>query len=955
MLPGISGALVAGAFLEEVLLPELDRDSSDTTPAFPSLQRWWRRVERELGPASSARTVLDVAVLPLLGLLQYRVLHLEPHQDGFVGMLGVGSVPIAVLRTTGWDGDRDLAWRDVVRTGRTARVPWGLVCTGSACRIVDASRAWSRRALDFELAPSLADRRSAVTFRALAKSAALSPAGSPSLARIVERADAHGVRVCATLGEGVLDALTAIVGALDQHPAAATRNRPSPLDAPPDAAFEQALTVVYRLLFLLFAEARALVPTWHDVYREAYTIEGLCRRIIERRRGVWAALQAIARLAHAGCRAGDLVVTPFNSRLFSPSATPLGERARVADAAVGRAVMSLATTPAADGRRRIAYGDLGVEQLGSIYERVLEYEPSRRGGLVVLTRTSTERKSTGSFYTPRAMTEFLVRRALHPLVTGRSSEDILKLRIVDPAMGSGAFLVAACRYLAIALERALVHEGASRDTDDRRHHRAALRRLIAQRCLYGVDLNPMAVQLARLSLWLTTLARDRPLTFLDHHLAVGDSLLGAGLSQLARPPSWRRPPVTHRRELPLFANDDAEGLLTTVLPDRFRLALGPEDTPADVQEKERALAKLVAPGAQLARWKAAADAWCADWFLASGPLSPTVFADFVRSTIGQGAALHPHQHAALAEGSTRIARAQRFFHWELEFPEVFFDGAGRRNPAGGFDAVIGNPPWDVLRADSGDDDSRQRARPDRAARLRFFRTSGLYRHQGTGHANRYRLFIERALHVVRPGGRIALVLPSGLATDHGSGPIRRALLDHVHVDRLIGFDNRAGIFPIHRDVRFLLFTGTAGGQTERLTCAFGWSAAECLDRLPDATADDPPDVRPIVLSRALLDSWDREHLSWPMLTSPVDLEVLVHLLESVPRLGDRDGWHASFGRELNATQDAKHFVVSRPRSPALCPVVDGKHLDSFRFSDLRPARAIPRKTAARLLDPQSTF
>ena len=201
MLPGISGALIAGAFLEDVLLPELD------AAAAVDVRRPSRRCgaggvvsSGQLGPASSARAVLDVAVLPLVDLLQYRLLHLEPHHEGFVGTIGVGGTPVAVLRTTVWGADPDLAWRDAVRAGRTAHVSWGLVCTGPTLRIVDASRAWSRRALDFDLATSLADRRSATAFRALTSSAALSSTDSQSLARVVDRADAHGVRVCETLG-----------------------------------------------------------------------------------------------------------------------------------------------------------------------------------------------------------------------------------------------------------------------------------------------------------------------------------------------------------------------------------------------------------------------------------------------------------------------------------------------------------------------------------------------------------------------------------------------------------------------------------------------------------------------------------------------------------------------------------------------------------------------------------
>src|SRR6185436_9930981 len=147
---------------------------------------------------------------------------------------------------------------------------------------------------------------------------------------------------------------------------------------------------------------------------------------------LWQGLQAISRLAHTGCAAGDLLVTAFNGRLFSPRHTPLAEQRRIPDAILRDILLALATTRTADGRRRISYHDLGVEQLGSVYERVLEYEPRSNGAL---TRTSTRRKSTGSFYTPRSLTEFLVRRTLAPLVDGRSADDILSLRILDPAMG----------------------------------------------------------------------------------------------------------------------------------------------------------------------------------------------------------------------------------------------------------------------------------------------------------------------------------------------------------------------------------------------------------------------------------------------------------------------------------------------------------------------------------------
>src|SRR5262249_2282165 len=348
-----------------------------------------------------------------------------------------------------------------------------------------------------------------------------------------------------------------------------------------DDALEQALTVVYRILFLLFAEARALVPLWHPIYRESYSVESL-RDAAERSPhpvGLWDALRAIARLAHGGCRAGDLRVTAFNGRLFAPARTPLADRRDLDDDAAKRAVVALSTRPAPDraGRERIAYHDLGVEQLGAVYETLLDYEPHVNERTVALQSGSGVRKQTGTFYTPQPIADYLVRRTLEPLVRDATPDRILRLRIVDPAMGSGAFLVAACRYLAGVYEVALVQAGGCHPSDIDEAERARFRRAIAERCLSGVDLNPMAVQLARLSLWLATLAADRPLSFLDHRLQIGDSLLGTWLARL------RQPPLRRRRHAPapslaLFDDDAVSGALQEALPIRFSFENTPNDT-----------------------------------------------------------------------------------------------------------------------------------------------------------------------------------------------------------------------------------------------------------------------------------------------------------------------------------------------------------------------------------------
>ena len=203
-----------------------------------------------------------------------------------------------------------------------------------------------------------------------------------------------------------------------------------------------------------------------------------------------------------------------------------------------------------------------------------------------------------------------MRRTLHPLVDGAPADRILQLRVVDPAMGSAAFLVSACRYLARAYERALVREDSADAADIDEADRALFRRLVAQRCLFGVDLNPTAVQLARLSLWLATLSANKPLTFLDHHLVCGNSLIGASPIDIARQPPGvrsRRPP--NRTGMPLFSDADLEPSLARAVVERRWLADTRDDTADVVREKERRLDRLRAG----ARWKSVADLWCACW------------------------------------------------------------------------------------------------------------------------------------------------------------------------------------------------------------------------------------------------------------------------------------------------------------------------------------------------------
>lgn len=928
MIAGLSGELISHAYVEQQLLPGVDR--ARVSDFERRLRRWWQRTARAVGPASSARAIMDIAIAPLLELLEHDRPAASPEAYGLGSRLDASD---AVLLVLPWSAATQSAWREAIRRGIDAHATWAVIANGHALSIIDCSRPWSRCVIEFDFDHIAASSKGIAALWLLAHAAAMAGRQAPALRAHVVGSDAHGAQVCQSLSDGVLAALPKLAEALGAGRASG-RFR--------DAAFDQALTMVYRILFLLFAEARALVPIWNEVYREAYTIDALTERATRTTApGLWQALQAISRLAHTGCKAGDLDVTAFNGRLFSPRHAPLIDQRHVSDDVIREVLLLLATEATGGGRRRISYHDLGVEQLGSVYERVLEYEPAAPTATIALTRTSIRRKATGSFYTPQALTESLVRKTLAPLAAGRPLDEILKLRILDPAMGSGAFLVAACRYLAECCEHAIKDEGRWAGAGDSAIVRATLRRQVAERCLYGVDLNPTAVQLARLSLWLTTLAGDRPLTFLDHHLAAGNSLIGAWLADLSHPPHAARN-GPQRSSLPLLDDLIAEEVAGRVLPARLRLSLEPSDSVDAVKRKERSLAELTRAGGPIARWTAAADAWCAGALWPGPPPAPGVVGEWIAAATGAATSLPSRQLSASLGRARSVAAAHAVFHWELAFPEVFFDAEGRPSQAAGFDAVIGNPPWDMMRADSGSSVERLDAKSATRAALRFCRLSRAYRQQGAGHPNRYQLFLERALRLTRPGGRLGLLLPSGLATDHGSAPLRRHLLDRTTIDTWIGFDNRQRIFPIHRSMRFLMIATTNAGSTETLRFRCGLTGTGALHH------DAELDVQQV--SRARLEAWSPEHLTIPEVPNATALAIMTTIADRVPALASPSGWGVRFGRELNATDDRPHFVRLAGRQRArLLPIVEGKQLSPFQVAVDRSAFGIAGERAAKIL------
>ena len=458
-LKGISGSLAS--------LDLLERLSADAGNA-GGLRSVLAGARETLGPASTARQIVDLLVVPLFHELGLQAAVRRDAGDSLELSISTGGRALASLSAGGWNADLRRLRQAASPPDRGGR-QWWIGANGVNIRLMDVSRAYTQRTIDFDLDRIEEDDRALRVLQRLFEGTTEDRLAT--LESLVRDSEQHRAAVGRSLQTGVEEALTRLVSGF----ARGSRRRAVVLEA----ALADALTIVYRILFLLFAEARGLVPQWHPVYRESYTIESL-RPLAEggaAPAGLWQALQAIARLAHRGCTAGTLRVVPFNGRLFAPSAAPLAD-SFVLDDRVARDVLLAVTTRPGGGPPRSAITYARPRRRTA--RRGLRARPrlcavSVDGAVTLM--PSGRRKDTGTFYTPRAMTEYLVRRTLAPLVRGRTTEGILALRVVDPAMGSGAFLVAACRYLAAAYEDALDRR---RRADSRRRHPGGSRRLPAR-------------------------------------------------------------------------------------------------------------------------------------------------------------------------------------------------------------------------------------------------------------------------------------------------------------------------------------------------------------------------------------------------------------------------------------------------------------------------------------------
>ncbi|MGB8345891.1 MAG: TaqI-like C-terminal specificity domain-containing protein [Ktedonobacteraceae bacterium] len=756
-------------------------------------------------------------------------------------------------------------------------------------------------------------------------------ATAPTVAAILQESLDYARGISEALEQQVYDALRLVAqGFLDFAPNQLSTEDSALFAEKLKDIYDNALILLYRLLFIFYAEARNLLPLQNSaLYAKNYSLQAIARSVaasldeslvmLPKTTLLTYCLQPLFQFINEG--SAELGIGIFNGGLFDPERYPFLERYRVGDAQMQQAIDKLARV---DGKF-IDYRDLSVRGLGTIYEGLLEYHlqtigkyDERKGWKIDLLNENGARKATGSYYTPDYIVKYIVDEALGPLLqqamAGAESnetkaEAVLAVKALDPSVGSGHFLVEATEYIArFLVEQNIQPEGVAREAE-----LAYWKRRVVQSCIYGVDLNPLAVELAKLSLWLSTVARDRPLSFLDHHLRVGNSLFGARFTDLAvarggtngkRKSRKAEPP---EEQMALFDDDVFRRSVTTAVDLMWLVKDNPAQTVQQVKEQESLYASM--RQGLTGKYEKLANLIAAQYFgLEIDPDLWLPLADFAAGRT----LIVPAQFEHWIKQAARMARERRFFHWELEFPEVFFDRTGQpRHENGGFDAVIGNPPW--IRQESFS--------ADKPALERLYQV-----YHDMADLSTY--FVELGNSFLRQGGRFGFIIPNKFMRANYGEPLRRFLTRQTKLERLVNFRD----LPIFHDaVTYPLILLTSNQSRDDADAPVYYTLLRELH--PDMLAED------IAARQTALPASAFDDERWPI--EGVDTRELIAKLHSVSiPLGEHiannifRGILTGFNRAFVIDEETCHRLILEDRKSVdiIKPFVVGKDIKRYKVN-----------------------
>ena len=873
-------------------IPQNQRLTEEIASAWSDAKAYWQAFQRALNrlqendPATSSTR--DQWMVPLLRSLGYKEILYTREAEVIEGST------FAISHRVGSDVDSTPIHIEGFRTELGKRPPtgrprlsphallqeylnrtehlWGLVTNGDKLRILrENSRATRPTYVEFDLRQIMEGEKYSefsLFYRLTHSSRFPKEKENASLCWLEQyhqKAIETGGRVRDKLRDGVEKALKIFGNGFLQHPANTTlRDKIKKKELDSLVYYRQLLRLIYRLLFLMVSEERNLLGT-SAIYRDYYSISRL-RKLAEasltaedRHDDLWIGLKTTFCLFSDETLSQKLEISPLNGELFGSSAMPELKNTQLDNASLLSVIRCLSLYDEEKIRRRVNYAALDVEELGSVYESLLDFHPTVDDQAAEFDLVAgTERKSTGSYYTRPELVQELIKSALVPVIEeklkeAKTSEEkekiLLSLKVCDPACGSGHFLLAASRRIGKELARIRSKE----DEPSPESFRLAVRDVIAH-CIYGVDLNPLAVDLCKLALWLEGHSAGKPLSFLDHRIKCGNSLIGVFSREdiLKGIPDEAFNPVTGDKKLVAQAlkkqnreERKAWGKGEIQIPFDFENSLKQdaaqfakiyhdfesikEDTPEAVHEKARAYETFRNQGDWL-RDNNLAHLWTSAYFFAfTEKLKPFIPTHGKLMEALQKIGLDDHIYGHAWE----LAQQHNFFHWFLEFPDVF--------EAGGFDCVLGNPPWERIELKEEEffssRDPKIAEAPNKAARERmirelqgknpvlwqefqeakhfaetqskFLRNSERFPLTARGSINTYAVFAELFRDLLNPYGRSGVIVPTGIATDDTCKEFFGNLVKKNNLAQLIGFENEAFIFPsVHHSFKFCALTIT---------------------------------------------------------------------------------------------------------------------------------------------------
>ena len=562
-----------------------------------------------------------------------------------------------------------------------------------------------------------------------------------------------------------------------------------------DEIYDNSLIVLYRLLFVLYAESRELLPLdASEGYRENLSLFRLVRQIADskdRRRAfssastvTWSRLQA---LWHAIDRGDvDLGVPAYDGELFAEDAHPFLQTHSIADLYLADALDLIARVPGDPEARFVDYRSLSVAHLGTVYEGLLENQLEVRddqiGAVEARIRLAPirgRRRETGSYYTPDPVVQHIVSETLDPLIVGKSEAEILQIKVCDPAMGSGHFLVAAVEYLALAIATS-ADEPRELDEEDP----ATIKRRVVEHCIWGVDINPLAVELAKLSLWLATASADKPLSFIDHRLRAGNSVMSQRPADVLALLRRGRKGAEATLFEEAFVRQHKQDLEIADEIDKI------DPDSSDGVEERRALFREQQLSRERLRQLCDVAAARVLGLVEAQPLENLALA--------LGASRREWEEAVRAvEGALPVGDDYQPFHWELEFPEVF--------EYGGFDAVLGNPPyvnaWEMTNAVP--------------VMRKGLAKLGRWRDVAKGHWDLFVLFVGLAQQLLVPGGRFGLIVANPIMREKYGEALRAQLLNGTF-ESVVDFGDTNVFEGVSRETVVLIWEKTPASDDHEI-------------------------------------------------------------------------------------------------------------------------------------------